>query len=70
MQRLNPEVVVDSCRLPDWDHKDPSDRIIVSTSRHHSLSLVTADEKIIEYGKSGHVKVMAFKKTKDCEKDQ
>jgi PIN domain nuclease of toxin-antitoxin system len=70
MLRLSPEIVVDSCRLPEWDHKDPSDRIIVSTSRHHSLSIITADQMIIDYGKTGHVKVLGFKKTKDCDKDQ
>ena len=67
MMRLIPEVVVDSTRLPEWDHKDPVDRIIVATARHHGLELITTDGKIKEYGKGGHVKVFPFEKLRNCE---
>ena len=62
MLRLLPDVVVDSCRLPQWEHKEPADRIIVSTARIHQLTLVTADEKIIAYSKEGHLEAKGFKK--------
>jgi len=61
LKGISPEVAVDSSCL-DWAHKDPADRIIVSTARHLQLTLVTADQKIIDYGEAGHVKVKAFKK--------
>jgi PIN domain nuclease of toxin-antitoxin system len=67
MLRLTPEVVVDSCRLPEWDpkHKDPADRIISSTARIHSMSLVTADKKLIKYAKTGNLHVESFRSTGD-----
>jgi PIN domain nuclease of toxin-antitoxin system len=65
MLRLLPEVVVDSCRLPNWEHKDPADRIITATARYHDLTIVTADKKIIDYGKTGNVNVHSFKKLGD-----
>lgn len=46
---LSPEIAIDSTRLPEWDHKDPSDRIIVATARIHGLTLLTSDAKILSY---------------------
>ena len=39
--------------LPGELHKDPADRILISTARSLDLVLVTADERILHYG---HVK--------------
>ena len=66
LKGICPEIAVDSSRL-EWDHNEPADRIIVSTARHYNLTLVTADLKIIKYGKSGHVKIKPFKKLKGCD---
>jgi PIN domain nuclease of toxin-antitoxin system len=52
------EVVVDATHLPGAFHKDPADRFIVATARHHHLLLVTGDEAILEYGRGGYVDVL------------
>ncbi len=46
---------VQSVRLPGEFHPDPADRIIVALARHHSVPLVTADRKILDYK---HVKTI------------
>lgn len=46
---LSPAIATDACRLPGEFHKDPTDRIIVATSRVHNLRLITKDQKILEY---------------------
>lgn len=46
---LTGDIAIDSCELPDGFHKDPADRIIVSTTRIHKAVLVTKDQRIIEY---------------------
>jgi PIN domain nuclease of toxin-antitoxin system len=46
---LSPSIAVDSCNLPGEFHKDPADRIIVSTARVLNLTLVTKDKKILDY---------------------
>jgi PIN domain nuclease of toxin-antitoxin system len=43
------EIAVKSTELPGEFHKDPADRLIVSTARKFAVSLVTADEKIRAY---------------------
>lgn len=35
--------------LPGDFHKDPADRILVATAIHHGHTLVTADERILDY---------------------
>lgn len=49
------EIGIKSTRLPGEFHKDPADRIIVATARVNAVSLITADEKIIQYE---HVKTI------------
>lgn len=56
---LHPEIAVLSAKLPGAFHGDPADRILVATARWMDLSLVTAVEKILEYGKKGFVRVIA-----------
>ena len=46
---LSPEIAIDSCSLPGTFHKDPADRLIVSTARIHELTLLTKDQKILDY---------------------
>jgi PIN domain nuclease of toxin-antitoxin system len=46
---LSPDVAIDSCNLPGVFHKDPADRIIVATARIHNLTLLTKDQKILDY---------------------
>lgn len=55
----DPEIVLDSCHLPEEFHADPADRFLVATARARSATLVTADQRILDYSKLGHVKTLA-----------
>lgn len=46
---ISADIALDACTLPGDFHKDPFDRMIVATARHHSCVLVTADKKILSY---------------------
>jgi PIN domain nuclease of toxin-antitoxin system len=55
---LEPAIAVDAVDLA-WEHTDPSDRIIVATTRRLGASLVTADTAILEYAEAtGAVRVV------------
>lgn len=56
LAELTPEIVVDSCSLPNEFHGDPADRLIVSTARILGVPLITRDEKILSYSHQGFVK--------------
>ena len=48
---LTARIAAESVRLgPDF-HNDPADQMIVSTARIHRIPLMTADERIIKWGK-------------------
>ena len=53
-----PTTAIDSVYLPGEIHGDPADRFLIATARSHRARLVTHDEKIIAYGRAGHVKVL------------
>lgn len=59
LSALNPEVLMSSSFLPNPIHKDPMDRIIIATARINNYTVVTSDRAILDYGASGHVKVLA-----------
>ena len=46
---LQPDVTIESTRLPGDFHKDPADRIIVALARRYGLHLVTCDSKLLNY---------------------
>ena len=54
-----PEIAPDSCQLPEEFHADPADRFLVATARARNAILVTADQRILNYSKLGHVKTLA-----------
>lgn len=54
-----PAVAVESNELPGAFHADPADRLLVATARVGGYTLVTRDQKILDYGKAGHVDVLA-----------
>ncbi len=54
-----PEIALDSCQLPGDFHADPADRFLVAAARARSAALVTADQRILDYSKLGHVKTLA-----------
>ncbi len=53
--QLELPIILDAHRLPGEFHKDPADQILVATARHHELTLLTEDKKILEYAKQGYV---------------
>jgi PIN domain nuclease of toxin-antitoxin system len=55
---LGEEIALEAAYLPGEFHRDPSDRWIVATARMTDATLVTADRRILAYGKAGHVVVM------------
>jgi PIN domain nuclease of toxin-antitoxin system len=55
---LSLEVLADSCALPGDPPSDPADRIIIATARGAGLIVVTRDEKILRYSRTGHVRTM------------
>lgn len=59
VRALTTEVAIESTLLPGEPHADPADRFLIAEARVASLTLVTADRKIIDYGRAGHVRVLA-----------
>ena len=57
---LEPDILIDSSRLPGIFHGDPADRIIVATARARGACLLTRDGKILEYAKHGVVAAKAI----------
>lgn len=49
------EIAAEAYSLPPVFHKDPADRILVAAARIHQLTLLTADERILQYP---HVRTM------------
>lgn len=58
--RLTSEICVESTELPGMFHGDPADRLIVATARVMNLHLMTRDAKILEYGHSKFLQVLAI----------
>lgn len=46
---VDTHIAIRSVDLPGEFHKDPADRIIVTTAREHAAVLITADSKIRDY---------------------
>lgn len=57
---LSPNIMIESCHLPNSFHGDPADRMIVATARIYNLQLLTKDQKIIDYAENHLVKVIAL----------
>lgn len=55
-----PDTVIDAVNLPGEMHGDPADRFLVATARNRRATLATHDERILSYGESGHVRVLAI----------
>ncbi|MFZ5654849.1 MAG: type II toxin-antitoxin system VapC family toxin [Pseudomonadota bacterium] len=58
VRTLTTEVAIESTVLPGVPHADPADRFLIAEARVSGLTLVTADRKIIDYGRVGHVRVL------------
>lgn len=55
---LDAETAAESTLLPGSPHGDPADRFLIAAARAKRLILATRDREIIDYGKSGHVRVL------------
>lgn len=55
---MSPNILIDSSYLPGPIHKDPADRIIIATARAEGLTIITRDQKILDYAKQGHVNAL------------
>jgi len=42
-------IAVEAYSLPEPFHRDPADRLLVSTARIHACTLLTADERLLRY---------------------
>ena len=47
--QVSHEIAMDAYALPGLFHKDPADRLLVAAARCHDLTLVTADQRILDY---------------------
>lgn len=56
---LPPSILIDSSFLPGQPPRDPADKIIIATAREQSLTIMTRDRQILEYGEAGHVLALA-----------
>ncbi len=56
---LTPDIAVASTRLPGSFHGDPADRMIVASARSLDATIITADKKILNYAKHGHVRALS-----------
>lgn len=60
---LTSEIMVRSSFLPDLNHRNPMDCILIATARVNNYTLVTRDRAILAYGLKGHVKTLACQET-------
>lgn len=58
MVPLTPAIAVDAGLLPDTIHGDPADRIIIATARAMNCPVLTADGKMLRYGKAGFLGII------------
>lgn len=57
---LSIPILVQSCELLNYPHKDPADRLIIASSRSINSHLMTFDQKIIDYAEKGYLKVTSY----------
>ena len=55
---ISSDVAAESVSLIDNFHGDPTDKIIVATTRCHHATLLTRDQKILDWAKLGHIKTI------------
>jgi PIN domain nuclease of toxin-antitoxin system len=56
---LSPQIAIESYALPDAFHRDPADRLIVATARVANATLMTRDQRILDYAARGHLTAIA-----------
>ncbi len=54
---LSVAILMESCDLPNYKHKDPADRFIIASNRSINAYLMTFDQKIIDYANQGYIRI-------------
>ena len=54
---LSLNILIESCNLPNFQHKDPADKMLIATARCMDLLFMTMDQKLIDYAKNGNIKL-------------
>jgi PIN domain nuclease of toxin-antitoxin system len=57
---LSVPILVQSCELSNYEHKDPADRLIIASTKYINSHLMTFDQKIIAYAAKDYLKVVAI----------
>jgi PIN domain nuclease of toxin-antitoxin system len=52
---LSLNILVESCNLLNYEHRDPADRFIIASTRALNGHLMTFDRKILEYAENGYL---------------
>jgi len=47
--QISHEIAMEAYALPGPFHKDPADRLLIAASRCHELTVLTAEERILDY---------------------
>jgi PIN domain nuclease of toxin-antitoxin system len=55
---LSPDIALESSNLPGSLHGDLADRIIVASARAFNATLLTKDQRLIDYSKQRHVRIL------------
>ncbi len=58
LAEFTPEMLISSNFLPKPIHKDPADRITIATAREYGMTILTRDQKILDYAELGHVNAL------------
>jgi PIN domain nuclease of toxin-antitoxin system len=59
LAEMTPDVLISSSFLPGDPPRDPADRIMAATAREYGCTLVTRDKPLLDYGRKGHLSVLA-----------
>jgi PIN domain nuclease of toxin-antitoxin system len=57
---IDGEIGIEAVQLPGSLHPDPADRLLAATARLRGHRLATQDARLIEYGRRGHLGVLAL----------
>ena len=55
---LSPDTLIESVLLPNYEYRDPADRLIIASVRLTNSVLMTFDQKIINYANLGYLKLV------------
>jgi PIN domain nuclease of toxin-antitoxin system len=55
---LTSDILIESVSLPGEPPKDPADRIIIASARHHGHAVITRDSELIPYGRQGFLRIV------------